>query len=253
MATMSELSDAIRERCETVQQRIRWSAERVQRDAAEITLVAVTKTWPAELVVAAHAAGIRHFGENRAEELAEKRSEVEARLGRDSGITWHLIGPLQSRKTALAADHADVFHALDRFKIARRLSDHLQESGRTMPVLLEVNVSGEDSKHGFDATRWEEDEAQRQNLRQLAQKMAALPALQIQGLMTMAPWEAETEVIQGVFRRTHALARWLEETAPQASWKMLSMGMTDDFELAIEQGATHVRIGRALFGPRETT
>ena len=248
---MNELVETIKERYEAVEQRMRWAAERAQRNLDSITLVAVTKTWPAQVVVAAHAAGIRHFGENRPEELAEKRAAVELQLGTESGITWHLIGPLQSRKTTLAADHADVFHALDRFKIARRLSERLQETGRTLPVLLEVNMSGEESKHGFEARRWEEDEAQRQALRQTVQKIAALPALQVHGLMTMAPWEAENEVIQGVFRRTHALARWLEETAPEASWQLLSMGMTDDFELAIEQGATHVRVGRALFGPRQ--
>lgn len=252
MATMTELMDSIQERYERLQGQIRRAAERVQRDPHEITLVAVTKTWPAEIVIAAHTAGIRHFGENRAEELEEKRAQVEAMLGSDSGITWHLIGPLQSRKTKIAADNADYFHALDRLKIARRLSGHLEETGRTLPVLLEVNVSGEESKHGFNATRWDEDEAQRQKLVEIVEKIVALPALEIRGLMTMAPWDAETEVIQGVFRRTHALARWLEETAPRASWSVLSMGMTDDFELAIEQGATHVRIGRALFGPRQT-
>lgn len=249
---MNELAAAIQERLQTVRQRMRWAAERAQRDPAEITLVAVTKTWPAEVVIAAHAAGIRHFGENRAGELAEKREAVEAQLGTDNGITWHLIGPLQSRKTTLAADNADIFHALDRLKIARRLSDRLQETGGTLPVLLEVNVSGEETKHGFAAQRWEEDAAQRDKLSQTATRIAALPALRVQGLMTMAPWDAPADVIQGVFRRTHALARWLDEAAPEASWKLLSMGMTDDFELAIEQGATHVRIGRALFGERQT-
>jgi pyridoxal phosphate enzyme (YggS family) len=248
---MSELNEAIRENYESVRQRIRWAAERVQRDPEKITLVAVTKTWPADVVIAAHAAGIRHFGENRAEELAEKRGAVEALLGPDNGITWHLIGPLQSRKTTLAAEHADLFHALDRFKIARRLSEHLRDTARSLPVLLEVNVSGEESKHGFDARRWEEDESQRRDLLQTIKRITTLPNLRVSGLMTMAPWDAEMEVIQGVFRRTHALARWLEETAPEGSWKLLSMGMTDDFELAIEQGATHVRIGRALFGPRQ--
>lgn len=252
MTTMTELIDSIQERYERLQERMRSAAERVQRDPQQITLIAVTKTWPADVVIAAHTAGIRHFGENRAEELTEKRAQVEEILGADNEITWHLIGPLQSRKTTIAADNADFFHALDRLKIARRLSKRLQETGRTLPVLLEVNVSGEESKHGFDATRWEENEAQRQRLRETAQKIAGLPALEIRGLMTMAPWEAETEVVQGVFRRTHALARWLEETAPEATWSVLSMGMTDDFELAIAQGATHVRIGRALFGPRRT-
>lgn len=248
---MSTLTTAIQERLQDVEKRIRWAAKRAQRDPANITLVAVTKTWPAEVVVAAYAAGIRHFGENRAGELAEKRVAVEAELGPDSGITWHLIGPLQSRKTTIAADHADVFHALDRFKIARRMSERLQETGRVMPVLLEVNISGEESKHGFAAHRWEEDALQREGLSMTASRIASLPALQIQGLMTMAPWDADSEVVQGVFRRTHALARWLEETVPEASWNLLSMGMTDDFELAIEQGATHVRVGRALFGERE--
>ncbi len=249
---MVNVTAELQERLDDIEKRIKWAAERVQRDPREITLVAVTKTWPAEVVIAAHEIGIRHFGENRAEELAEKRVQVEQRLGPDSGITWHLIGPLQSRKTTLAADSADFFHALDRQKIARRLSDRLQETGRSLPVLLEVNVSGEDSKHGFDATHWEEDESQRQALRQAAEKVSAFPGLEVCGLMTMAPWEAETEVVQGVFRRTHALAVWLEEMAPEAKWTVLSMGMTDDFELAVEQGATHIRIGRALFGPRAT-
>lgn len=249
---MSTLTATINERLRGVEKRIRWAAKRSQRDPAGITLVAVTKTWPAEVVIAAYDAGIRHFGENRAGELAEKRAAVEAQLGPESGITWHLIGPLQSRKTTIAADHADVFHALDRFKIARRMSDRLQETERVLPVLLEVNISGEESKHGFAAHRWEEDASQREALCEAATRIASLPALQIKGLMTMAPWDAETDVIQGVFRRTHALARWLEETVPEASWKLLSMGMTDDFELAIEQGATHLRIGRALFGERET-
>jgi len=241
----------LQERVEAVQKRIQWAAERAQREPRQITLVAVTKSWPASVVLAAYESGIRHFGENRIEELAEKRAVVEERLGPDSGIVWHLIGPLQSRKTALAADNADFFHALDREKIARRLADRLQETGRSLPVLLEVNVSGEDSKHGFDATRWDEDESQRQALRQTAEKISAYPALEVRGLMTMAPWEAEPELVQGIFRRTHALATWLEEAVPQAKWDVLSMGMTDDYELAIEQGATHVRIGRALFGARE--
>jgi pyridoxal phosphate enzyme (YggS family) len=250
---MSEIDrKALAERYESVKKRIEWAAARADRSPQDVTLVAVTKTWPAEVVVAAYELGIRHFGENRAEELAEKRAAVEAELGADSGITWHLIGPLQSRKTTTAADNADYFHALDRIKIARRLSERLQETGRSLPVLLEVNISGEESKHGFDASRWEEDESQRERLCDIARKVVEYPALELRGLMTMAPWDVEDEVVQGVFRRTHALAVWLEEKVPEAaSWKVLSMGMTDDFELAIEQGATHIRVGRALFGSRE--
>lgn len=245
-----ELVHTIAERCENVRERLARAAEGAGRDPQEITLVAVTKSWPADVVVAAYEAGLRHFGENRAGELEEKRPLVEERLGADSGITWHLIGPLQSRKTTMAADNADFFHALDRIKIARRLSTRLQETGRTLPVLLEVNVSGEESKHGFQATRWEDDEEQQRALRETAQNVAGRPGLTVRGLMTMAPWEAEAQVVRRVFGRTQALAAWLQDAVPQADWSVLSMGMTDDFEIAIEQGATHVRIGRAIFGPR---
>lgn len=237
-------------RYERLQARIAEAAAQVGRDPEEITLVAVTKTWPADVVVAAYELGMRHFGENRAYELEEKRAAVEERLGADSGIVWHLIGPLQSRKTNVAANTADYFHALDRQKIARRLSTRLQETGKTLPVLLEVNVSGEESKHGFQATVWEKDEGQQQRLREIAASVAERPGLELKGLMTMAPWQVEDAVIERVFARTRALAEWLQEEAPEAEWSVLSMGMTDDFELAIKHGATHLRIGRAIFGPR---
>ena len=240
----------INERYQLVQQRMAQAAERAGRDPAGITLVAVTKTWPAAVVVAAYEAGMRHFGENRPEELAEKRPAVEAILGADSGIVWHCIGPLQSRKTNLAADHADVFHALDRLKIANRLSRQLEENGRSLPVFLEVNVSGEGSKAGFDASNWENSATQRQQLRKGIETVAELPGLHLQGLMTMAPWDVEETLIRSVFQRTRKLAAWLHEAAAPINVTQLSMGMTDDFEIAIEEGATHVRVGRAIFGPR---
>lgn len=237
-------------RYHTILDRITHAAQRAGRNPADITLVAVSKTWSAPVVVEAYEAGMRHFGENRIEELAEKQAEVAAHLGPDNGITWHLIGPLQSRKTPLAADHAHIFHALDRLKIANRLANHLQENHRTLPVFLEVNVSGEASKTGFPCHHWEDNPQQRESLRAAAATIAALPGLPIQGLMTMAPWDADPADIRAVFRRTRQLAAWLQTTVPQANWTNLSMGMTDDFELAIEEGATHVRIGRAIFGPR---
>ena len=246
IATREEMA----QRYETVQARIANAATRAGREPKEITLVAVTKTWPADIVVAAYELGMRHFGENRAYELAEKRSTVEEQLGPDSGIVWHLVGPLQSRKTKIAADTADCFHALDRQKIARRLANRLQETGKMLPVLLEVNVSGEESKHGFEAAAWEEDEGQQQRLREIAESVTGRPNLELKGLMTMAPWQVEDAVIERVFQRTRALAEWLREAVPGAEWSVLSMGMTDDFELAIEHGATHLRIGRAIFGPR---
>ncbi len=246
-----EFEARIVENYTAVTHRIRRAAEQAGRDPAAVTLVAVTKTWPADVVVAAFKAGMRHFGENRVEELAQKRAEVAAQLGSEADeIVWHQIGTLQSRKTGLAADYADVFHALDRLKVANRLSQQLQENGRFLPTFLEINLSGEMSKSGFAATNWEEDATQRANLRTVWQTVAEMPGLQIQGLMTMAPWDvAETE-IRTVFRRTRELAQWLETAVPQAQPPMLSMGMTEDFEIAIAEGATHIRVGRALFGSR---
>ena len=243
----------IYERYMAVTQRITQASERAGRDPNTITLVAVTKTWPAETVLAAYKAGMRHFGENRAEELAEKRTAVEAELGPDSGIAWHLIGTLQSRKTSLAANHADVFHALDRLKIANRLSSHLSEiqpSAPCLPIFLEVNVSGEAAKSGWDMRKWESSATQRDNLRIAAETIASLPDLRLVGLMTMAPWDAPEAEIRSVFRRTRHLGAWLDAEIATAQITQLSMGMTDDFELAIEEGATHVRVGRAIFGSR---
>ena len=248
------MSIQIAERHGAVAERVALAARRVGRNPEEITIVSVTKTWPVEVLLAAYEAGIRDFGENRAEELADKKAEIETRLGQDSGITWHQIGDLQSRKTALTADFADVFHALDRLKIANRLSNRLVENGRTetnpLPIFLEVNVSGEGSKAGFDCSTWEDDVDQRERLKNAAVAVTGLAGLKPIGLMTMAPWSAPEDVIRQVFRRTRKLAEWLETAVPQANWTALSMGMTDDFEIAIEEGATHVRVGRAIFGAR---
>lgn len=249
MLTVTEM----RERHEAVLARIAAAADRAGRPPESITLVAVTKTWPAELVVAAHEAGMRHFGENRPEELAWKRPAVEASLGGDADLTWHLIGPVQSRKSDLAAAHADVFHALDREKIARRLSAELTAAGgRALPCFIEVNVSGEATKLGVDMRNWEADATQCEQLRNLIRLTSESVGLRVAGLMTMAPWDAEPDEIRRVFRRTRSLAVWSADALGWPRGEMsLSMGMTDDFEIAIEEGATHVRVGRALFGERE--
>ena len=243
--------DDISKRLGDVQLRIVQAANRAGRDPDEITLITVTKTWSAKVVIAAYRAGARHFGENRPEELARKRPEVEEVLGKDSGIVWHLIGPCQSRKTTLAADFADRFHALDRLKIARRLSSRLVETGNALPLFLEVNVSGESSKAGIDARRWEDSEEQQNEIMEIVESIQQLPGLQPVGLMSMAPWVADEGTIRDVFHRTAKLASWIQNTVPTGNWTALSMGMTDDFELAIEEGATHVRIGRAILGPRQ--
>lgn len=246
MLEQSEISD----RAAEVNERIAAAARRAGRSPADVALVAVTKTWPAELVVRAHRAGLAQVGENRPEELAEKRPVVEAALGSGRSLTWHMIGTLQSRKTDLVAAHADVFHALDRLKIASRLSRELTKLGRALPVFVEVNLSGEMSKAGYDCRNWEQDATQRARLRSELVEVGALPGLSVVGLMTMAPWDAPPDDIRAVFRRTRELRDWLQGDTPGIVGGGLSMGMTDDFELAIEEGATHVRVGRALFGER---
>lgn len=247
---MSTLETRYHDVLQTIQQ----AAQQANRNPEDITLVAVTKTWPVETLLAAYAAGMRHFGENRAEELEKKRPSIEAKLGPDNGIVWHFIGTLQSRKTHPVADFADVFHALDRLKIANRLSARLQENGRAqtrpLPVFLELNISGEMSKSGVKATDWENSATQRSTIRSMGETVAALPGLTLQGLMTMAPWEAEPDAIRTVFRRTRLLAAWLAEEMELERPLDLSLGMTDDYPLAIAEGATHVRVGRALFGER---
>ena len=249
----SELEKTLALRLNEVSERINKVAGRVGRDPGDITLVAVTKTWPAELVVAAYHAGIRHIGENRAEELSRKKAQVNEMLPGAGDIIWHQIGTLQSRKTRLVAENADLFHALDRLKIARRLSQQLSDLGRTLPVLLEVNLSGESSKSGFQAKNWEEDATQRESLRNVIETIAQLPGLELQGVMTMAPWGVQEDLIRSTFRRTRLLAEWLQNEVPYATLNQLSMGMTDDFEIAIEEGATYVRVGRAIFGSRHQT
>ena len=241
----------LKERYHSVLDNIAQAAKRVGRQPDDVTLVAVTKTWPVEVLLAAYEAGIRQFGENRPDELASKRPAFEAELGIESDVVWHFIGTVQSRKSGIIAAHADLFHALDRMKIANRLSRQLTENGRSLPVLLEVNVSGEGSKSGFSAVAWETDATQQAELRTVAQTVNNLAGFQLCGLMTMAPWHAPEDEIRQVFRQTRKLAEWLGTAIPDLNLSQLSMGMTDDYEIAIEEGATHVRVGRAIFGPRQ--
>ncbi|MCP5095508.1 MAG: YggS family pyridoxal phosphate-dependent enzyme [Chloroflexi bacterium] len=242
--------DEIEKRVHTVLEKINQAAAQANRDPATVTLVAVTKTWPIETLLAAYAAGLRHFGENRAEELATKRPAIEKQLGTDNGIVWHFIGTVQSRKTKIIADYADQFHALDRLKIANRLSQRLLENGRFLPTFLEINISGEASKSGFNCTQWETCATQQAELRTVVNTLKTLPGVSLKGLMTMAPWHAPESEIKTVFARTHQLAQWVQAEMGLERPLQLSMGMTDDYPLAIAAGATHVRVGRALFGSR---
>ena len=238
---MNGLEDNLR----SVQERIASAAERVGRSPDEITLVAVTKTQSPTIIRAAHQLGLRCFGENRVGEAESKVPELP------DDITWHMIGHIQSRKAKRVVPLFDLVHSVDSIKLARRLDRLSAERPEPLLALLECNVSGEESKAGFAADAWTEDGEQRESLLATVKEILALPHLRILGLMTMAPIVTDPEQARPVFVRLRQLRDELATIFPQIDWRDLSMGMTDDFEVAIEEGATMVRVGRAIFAPDE--
>jgi pyridoxal phosphate enzyme (YggS family) len=241
---------SVAERWAAVQERIARAARRAGRDPAEVTVVAVTKTVPPERIVEAYACGLQVFGENRVEEAEEKIPQVHARLGSEAHIHWHLVGHLQRRKARRALGLFEVIHSVDSLPLAEKLSRLAVESGRIVEILLECNVSGEATKYGFPLHCWEEDPSQREAFMEAVARILDLPGLRVSGLMTVAPMASDPETVRPVFRRLRALRDFLAKRFPRASWAHLSMGMTDDFEVAIEEGATMIRLGRAIFGER---
>jgi hypothetical protein len=230
-------------------ERLADAALRSGRNPADVLLVAVSKTHGPEQIAEAYAAGLRHFGENRVEEAGEKICAVRLLLPPD--LTWHMVGHIQSRKSADVPPLFDWVHSVDRFKIARRLSVAAVEAGKTLDVLFEVNVSGEASKEGYDLSGWPEDQAGVSLFLDDVSAALALPGIRCQGLMAMAPYTDDPELVRPVFRRTRAVLDDLRDRFSGQPWAHLSMGMSGDFEAAVEEGATLVRIGTALFGPRE--
>ena len=226
-----------------VQARVAAAARQAGRDPADVTLVAVSKTHAAEQVAAAAACGLKLFGENRLEEALPKMQALADR----PGLVWHMLGHLQSRKARDAALAGfGLIHSVDTVKLAQRLSRSAAEAGRRLDVLLECNVSGELSKAGFRA----DDPAQWETLLLELERVAALPGLSVRGLMTMAPIVVQPAQARPYFARLRSLRDFLARRGPGDAWQELSMGMTDDFEAAIAEGATLVRIGRAIFGER---
>ncbi|MFN3929361.1 MAG: YggS family pyridoxal phosphate-dependent enzyme [Thermoflexus sp.] len=241
---------SVAERWEQVQERIVRAAQRAGRDPAEVTVVAVTKTVPPERIAEAYACGLRIFGENRVEEAEEKIPRVQALLGNQAEIHWHLVGHLQRRKVRRALAMFEVIHSVDSVPLAEKLSRLAAERGGSIGILLECNIPGEATKYGFPLDRWEEEAGQRGAFFEAVARILDLPGLQVLGLMTVAPMASDPEMVRPVFRRLRALREVLASRFPQACWAHLSMGMTDDFEVAIEEGATMIRLGRAIFGER---
>jgi hypothetical protein len=228
-------------RLQQIRERIRAACERSGRDPASVTLVGASKRQPPEHLQAAAAAGLAVFGENRVQE-AQAHAELLS-----NGVEWHLIGPLQSNKAGIAAELFDVVQSVDRLKIARVLDREAESLGKVLPCLVEINVGDEDSKHGFSLG----------GLTAAVEKILGYRHLDLRGLMAIPPYDPDPEQSRRWFCRLRQLRgelaaslgerlRWGADG--EQGW--LSMGMSDDFEVAIEEGATHVRVGTALFGPR---
>jgi pyridoxal phosphate enzyme (YggS family) len=225
-----------------VLEQIEQSAGSVGRDPGLVRLVVVTKGHPVASVRQALDAGIRALGENYAEEGVVKKLA----LAGVNGVEWHMIGHVQSRKAPLVCQHFDWLHSLDSLKLAQRLDRFAAQFGRRIPLLLECNVSGEQSKFGWPA--W--DEAGWQALIPEIAQVAELENLELRGLMTMAPFFDGPEPARPYFQRLRRLQEYFRQHLPQARWDELSMGMSGDFTVAVQEGATMVRVGTAIMGPR---
>jgi PLP dependent protein len=219
-----------------VRQRISAACARVGRDAATVELLTVSKGQPAEVVCAAAELGLSLFGENRVQ-------EAKAKIGLCPGrLRWHLIGHLQSNKCRDAVDFFAMIQSVDSLSLAREINKWAESSAKTMPVLIEVNVAGEASKFGY---------APEKVLAEL-KEINALPKIEVHGLMTVAPYTQEAEKVRPVFRRLRELKGQCEDLLG-APLPHLSMGMSGDFDVAVEEGATMIRLGSAVLGPRAAT
>lgn len=224
---------SVAENLAVIHREISRSALKAGRDPGMIKIIAVTKNVSAEKAREAVAAGILDLGENRVQELQNKFAHVR-------GVHWHLIGHLQSNKVKYIMDKADLVHSLDRWSLARELDHRAGEWHKVMPVLLQVNVAGEQTKFGLPV-----DE-----VRDFAMAVAELKGIKIQGLMTIAPLVDHAEEVRPVFRELKNISDGLKDI-PGVCMDQLSMGMTNDYAVAIEEGATMVRVGTAIFGYRE--
>ncbi|EFO81569.1 alanine racemase domain protein [Oscillochloris trichoides DG-6] len=234
-------------RLEQIHARITAAAHRAARHPADITLVAVSKTHSPDHVRAAVAAGCYTFGENRVQEAAPKIAALQDLPRRPR---WHMIGHLQRNKARLAVELFDLIQSVDSLRLAESLNQHAHDLGRRVPILLQVNVSGEVSKEGFALPGGIANHAAYAQLSTEIERILTLPNLEVRGLMTIPPLAEEPEASRPYFRLLRELRTDLARRWPQANWRDLSMGMSDDFEVAISEEATIIRLGRAIFGER---
>lgn len=225
----------LKDNFETVEKKVVQACERSGRDRSEVTLIAVSKTKPVEMLREVYDAGARDFGENKVQEICEKYDQLP------SDIKWHMIGHLQRNKVKQVIDKAAMIHSVDSYRLAQEISVQAQKKGLTIPILIEVNIAGEESKFGIAAN----------DTIQLVEEIAVLPNLKIQGLMTIAPYVVDAEENRLYFRQIKQLSVDIKnKNIDNVSMDVLSMGMTGDYEVAIEEGATMVRVGTGIFGAR---
>jgi len=236
---------SIRERYLQTLDEIATAARSAGRDPAQVRLVVVTKSQSVEVTRAAIEAGARMLGENYPEEGVMKLQSMP----QFSAVEWHMIGHVQSRKAQLVAENFNLLHSLDSLKLAKRLDRFCAEAGRTLQTFIEFNVGGEQSKAGWDA--W--DEARWPALLEEIAAVIALPNLQIRGLMTMPPLGETAEFSRPYFQKLKRLQGYLTSQFPLVDFSELSMGTSTDFKVAVQEGATLVRVGTAIVGPRQYT
>jgi len=230
----------LRARLEAINRRIAAASERAGRQVSEITLVAVSKTVPAASIREAIEAGVRTLGESRVQEAAVKIPELKL-LSAELKVEWHLIGHLQSNKARRAVELFDAVHSVDSLKLAERLDHVAGESDKRLPIFIEVNLGEEESKTG----------AAPSEVLPLCEQIGKLQRLELKGLMAVPPFSDNPEDARPFFRHLRRLRDEARQSgAVGLRFNDLSMGMSDDFEIAIEEGATFIRVGTALFGPR---
>lgn len=232
-----QLRGQLQSRVDAVRERLARAAEISGRHAEDVTLVAASKTQPDAMIAAAFDCGVRHFGENRPEELARRHRVLDLA---ERPIHWHLIGPLQSRKLKLLPPNLTLIQSVDRLKTARLLANTGVQAETPVPILLQVNPAGEASKQGvvLDAAL------------PMAEAISQMEGLIPRGLMAMTPLDANETELRALFAAVRAELRRIQTSLAVPGWTELSMGMSQDFEPAVREGATIVRIGTSLFGPR---
>ena len=225
----------IKEHLDEVRARVREACIRAGRDPQEVTLIAVSKTKPVELVREAYDAGARDFGENKVQEILQKKPEMPA------DARWHMIGHLQRNKVHQVIDKAVLIHAVDSLRLAEQIEAEAAKRDLDVDILLEVNVAKEESKFGFFLEDTEE----------AIRKISAFPHVHIRGLMTIAPFVENPEENRGIFQKLYQFSVDIDaKNIDNVTMGVLSMGMSGDFEVAIEEGATMVRVGTSIFGVR---